>query len=69
MAASNQTAGEHTGFYLECQTGRVPTQMHDFLVPAKSSSGWTEWFKAAAFKSTVVRADPRLIVGISAVLS
>ena len=35
--------------------GRVPTQMHDFYLKAGSSSSWTEWFKAAAFKPQVVR--------------
>jgi hypothetical protein len=54
MSASNLSAGEHLGNYLEEQTGRAPTQMNDFPLPARSAEPWTEWFQAEAFGQSEV---------------
>lgn len=50
MSASNLTQGEHLGNYLEEQTGRAPTQMNDFPLPAGHAEAWTEWFQATNFE-------------------
>ena len=54
LSASNRTAGEHHGNYLEMQTGRVPSQMHTFVLPGHSKSSWTEWFRAGTIPKPIV---------------
>ena len=57
LSASNVSAGEHRGTYLEMQTGRAASQMHTFPLPAGSSDEWTEWFDGARLPTAAVHSN------------